>query len=266
MKKDIAVLMPAYNPGPEIEDTLNSLRNQTAPFKLFVIDDGSANPPDYATLLKGLDHHLIISSKNLGVNEARNPALRQILLEGFPYIALIDCGDVAMPKRLAIQKAHMLANPDISILGSWFEMAFTETGSRVLVKLPAGNAACRQAMWANMPVCHPALMIRSEVFKKIGLYSKRFEAAEDYDLVRRAAEAGFLMDNLQEVLLRKIETRDSISWKKRSAQLASRLAIQWEHRDLSDIHCIKGMLKTALLRITPDRITRQIKQVLGKNE
>ncbi len=41
-EKRIAVLMPAYNPGPEIAHTLDSLRAQTVPFKLFVIDDGSA--------------------------------------------------------------------------------------------------------------------------------------------------------------------------------------------------------------------------------
>ena len=37
MKKDIAVLMPAYNPGHDIIETLNSLKAQTEPFKLFVI-------------------------------------------------------------------------------------------------------------------------------------------------------------------------------------------------------------------------------------
>ena len=264
MKKDIAVLMPAYNPGHDIIETLDSLKAQTEPFKLFVIDDGSTRKPDYATLLKGFDHHLIISPRNLGVNEARNPILQQILSEGFPYIALIDCGDVALPTRLSIQKAHLQENPDIRILGSWIEMVFTETGGQFIVKYPAGNAKCIRAMWSNMPVSHPALMIRSAVFREIGLYSKRYEAAEDYDLIRRASAAGFGIDNVQEVLLRKIETRNSISWKKRGAQLNSRLAIQWEHRDLSNPLCIKGLLKTALMRIIPDAITRQIKQALGK--
>ena len=264
MKKDIAVLMPAYNPGPEIIETLSSLKAQTEPFKLFVIDDGSTRKPDYATLLKGFDHHLIISPQNLGVNEARNPILRQILSEGFPYIALIDCGDVALPNRLAIQKVRLQANPDIRILGSWIEMVFTETGGQFIVKYPAGNMECIRAMWSNMPVSHPALMIRSAVFQDIGLYSKRYEAAEDYDLIRRAAAAGFGIDNVQEVLLRKIETHNSVSWKKRGAQLKSRLAIQWDHRDLSNPLCVNGLLKTVLMRILPDAITRQIKQALGK--
>ncbi len=259
MKKDIAVLMPAYNPGNEIIETLDSLRRQTEPFKLFVIDDGSAQKPDYDSLLKGFDYHLIISPRNLGVNEARNPALQQILSEGFPYIALIDCGDIALPNRLAVQKACLQANPDIAILGSWIELIYTETHKQFVMEYPAGLAANLQTTWSKMPISHPALMIRSDVFRRIGLYSKRFEAAEDYDFIRRAADAGFGIDNVQEILLHKIETRDSISWKKRNTQLKSRLAIQWQYRDLTNMHCIAGLLRTSLIRITPATIIRQIK-------
>lgn len=264
MKKDIAVLMPAYNPGNEIIETLNSLRKQTEPFKLFVIDDGSAQKPDYDSLLKGFDYHLIISPRNLGVNEARNPALQQILSEGFPYIALIDCGDIAFPKRLTVQKACLQANPDIAILGSWTELTYTETGQQLIMKYPAGLAANLQAMWFKSPTSHPTLLIRSEVFRRIGLYSTRFEAAEDYDMIRRAAAAGFGIDNLQEILLRKIETRNSISWKKNSVQLKSRLAIQWQFRDLTNMHCIAGLLRTSIIRITPARIIRNLKHALSK--
>lgn len=264
MKKEIAVLMPAYNPGLEISETLDSLHRQSAPFKLFVIDDGSRNVPDYKFLLRDFDYHLIISPKNLGVNEARNPALRQILTEGFQYIALIDCGDVAMPQRLAKQKAFLDSNPDVSILGSCIEMVFTETRKEFSITYPSGSGQCRVAMWSNMPVSHPALMIRSQVFEQIGLYSKRYEAAEDYDFIRRAAAAGFGIDNMQDILLRKIETLNSISRKKRGTQLNSRLAIQWEHRDLTNLQCLVGLLKTTLIRITPDAVTHKIKQTLGK--
>ena len=31
----IAVLLPTYNPGPELAETLDSLRRQTVPFRTF---------------------------------------------------------------------------------------------------------------------------------------------------------------------------------------------------------------------------------------
>jgi glycosyltransferase involved in cell wall biosynthesis len=43
---NIAVLLPSYNPGPEIVGTLDSLRAQSIPFRLFLVDDGSAVQTD----------------------------------------------------------------------------------------------------------------------------------------------------------------------------------------------------------------------------
>ncbi|MFN0190400.1 MAG: glycosyltransferase [Aestuariivirga sp.] len=259
----IAILMPAYNPGPEIEGTLDSLRRQSMPFTLVLVDDGSARKPDYRKLLEGIDHHLIELPRNVGVNEVRNPGLEYILASNFDLICLIDCGDRAKPDRLEVQTQYLLAHPNTAILGSWVEMIY-EDGGRYVVEFPSGAEKIRRAMFSNMPVCHPALMIRPDVFRRIGRYSNEFEAAEDYDMVLRAAVAGFGIDNVQAVLLEKYETRNSVSWKKRKAQLASRLALQWRYRDLSEPTCIKGLVKTGLLRATPDRAVRQIKTLLGR--
>lgn len=250
-QKRIAVLMPAYNPGSEIGLTLDSLRAQTVPFKLFVIDDGSARKPDYAALLKGFDHHLILSPRNLGVNEARNPALQKILDEGFDYIALIDCGDVCMPERLAVQGTFLDANPGIAIVGSNVELVYGPERQNAILKFPETPEGVRRSMLSIMPVSHPALMIRSEVFRTIGLYSSRFEAAEDYDMIRRADRAGFAITNLHEILVRKIETSESISVKKRDKQLRSRLAIQRHYMDWVNPVAWKGLARTAALIVTP---------------
>jgi glycosyltransferase involved in cell wall biosynthesis len=255
--------MPAYNPRQEMEGTLASLRQQSMPFTLVLVDDGSTRKPDYRKLLEGIDHHLIELPHNIGVNEVRNPGLEYILAEKFDLICLIDCGDRAKPDRLERQFRFLCANPQVAIAGSWVEMIY-EDGGRYVAEFPSGADNVRRAMFSNMPVCHPALMIRPEVFRRIGRYSKEFEAAEDYDMILRAAAAGFGIDNVQAVLLEKYETRDSVSWKKRKAQLASRLALQWRYRDLSDSACVKGLLKTGLLRAAPDKAVRQIKALLGR--
>jgi GT2 family glycosyltransferase len=267
MKKrtTIAVLMPVYNPGPELATTLDALRAQSVPFQLFLVDDGSKAKPDYAKLTQGLNCATIELAKNMGVTGALNAGLAEILKQDFELVARIDNGDICAPTRFAKQQAFLEHRPDVSILGSWVEMVYVESGKRFVLHHPAGLSACKRVMWSNMPATHPALMIRASLFKSIGLYSERYDAAEDYDLIRRAADAGLGIDNVQEVLLHKLETSDSISWKKRCFQLDSRLAIQWEHRDLSNLRCIRGLLKTALIRVMPDASIRQIKQTLGRN-
>jgi glycosyltransferase involved in cell wall biosynthesis len=261
---DIAVLMPAYNPGSEIVDTLDSLKAQDVPFKLYVIDDGSARKPDYQALLKGFDHTLILSPQNIGVNEARNPALKQIIADGFKYVALIDCGDVAHPQRLRKQKAFLDQNPDISILGCGIRLVYVLAGVSYNKLFPETPAGVRKYMLSNLPVSHPTLMLRSEVFKSVGLYTGAFHAAEDYELIRRADKAGLKIANLPDVLLDKIETEQSISQLKRLTQLDSRLAIQWHYANLLDINCWTGMLRTLAIRLTPRSWITAIKHSRSK--
>jgi GT2 family glycosyltransferase len=138
-----------------------------------------------------------------------------------------------------------------------------EDGQRFVAEFPTGEASVRRMMWSNMPVCHPALMIRADVFRAIGLYSAEYDAAEDYDMIRRAAAHGFAIDNVQHVLLQKYETRNSVSWKRRREQLASRLKIQWHYRQLRDPGCLAGLLKTLLLRTMPDTLIRRLKAAIG---
>jgi glycosyltransferase involved in cell wall biosynthesis len=249
--KEIAVLMPAYNPGPDISLTLNSLKQQQVDFKLYVIDDGSARIPDYATLLAGIDHHLILSPHNIGVNEARNPALKAILEAGHKYIALIDCGDIARPVRLKLQKDFLDTTPDVSVVGSAIRQVFVVSNIEFPLGFPLTPTEVQRVSWFKLPLSHPTLMLRSNVFQKIGLYSGEFHAAEDYEFARRALKADLKFANLPDILLDKIETSDSVSHKKRRTQLLSRLAIQWRYRDLTNPLCILGMLRTLLISVTP---------------
>ena len=76
-----------------------------------------------------------------------------------------------------------------------------------------------------MPFVNPTLMIRTSVFRDIGFYSDEFRVAEDYELVCRAAKYGVGFDNIQRVLLRKIENASSISRRRRTGQLVNRLQI-----------------------------------------
>lgn len=257
--------MPCYNPGAGLTVTLDSLRRQSEPFRLFVVDDGSSAKPDYRPLLADFDHELIELPHNVGVNLVRNAGLERILAEGFPYVALIDCGDAMVPERLKLQRAFLEANPATAIVGGWIELSYAETGRTFDIRWPCDNAAICKGLWSNMSVTHPALMIRAAVFRSIGLYTADYEAAEDYDFCRRAMRAGFRFHNLDRLLLHKYETRESISWRKRRAQLRSRWRIQWAYRDLANVDCLKGLVKTGLIRAVPDGLAPRLKALLGRS-
>ena len=114
---DIAVLMSVYNPGSKLHLTLDSLRAQTVPFTLYLVDDGSVTKPDYAALLAGFDYRLIELSRNWGISIAVNCGLSELMKNDHAYVARMDCGDIAHPERLEVQRRFLDARPDVGILG-----------------------------------------------------------------------------------------------------------------------------------------------------
>jgi glycosyltransferase involved in cell wall biosynthesis len=264
-KPEIAVLLPAYNPGAGLVQTLDSIRKQTVPYQLFLVDDGSKVKLDYKVALKGIPHTLIELPKNVGITLALNAGLAEILKGDFKYVARMDCGDEMTPDRLALQKQYMDAHGEIDILGSWIEMVYTEVDRRFVLDWPIDHDNITRDLWKNMSLSHPAMMVRTSSWRKLGAYSVSYEAAEDYELVRRAMQGGYRFHNLGKVLLIKTENRDSISWRKRRRQLFSRLKAQWRYRKLGNPACVKGLVKTAITLLIPTPMVHWLKAVFAKN-
>jgi glycosyltransferase involved in cell wall biosynthesis len=263
-KPAIAVLLPAYNPGDGLIQTLESIRQQTIPYQLFLVDDGSKVKPDYKAALKGIPHTLIDLPKNVGITLALNAGLAEIFKGDFKYVSRMDCGDEMTPDRLALQKRYLDEHDEIDILGSWIEMVYTEVGRRFVLDWPIEHNKITHDLWKNMSLSHPALMVRTSSWRKLGAYSTDYEAAEDYELVRRAMQDGYQFHNLGKVLLIKTENRDSISWRKRRRQLFSRLKAQWRYRHLANPACLKGLVKTAVTLLIPTPAVHWLKAVFAK--
>jgi glycosyltransferase involved in cell wall biosynthesis len=262
MLPEIAVLMPVYNPTTdEIARTLKSLREQDEAFHLFLVDDGSPRKPDYAHLLDGIRHTLIELPLNQGITGALNAGLTALLTQPFRYIARIDCGDLALAGRFRKQKQFMQAHPELAIVGTGNKVIMPHRNGSYISKGDGSQNAVARDIQYNSPVSHPTMMLRPDVFRKIGFYSNAFDAAEDYELVRRADRAGLRISIMPEILLLKIEDSNSISQRKRNRQLASRLRIQWKYRDLMNIHSIAGMLRTTLQIILPQKLVYQAKML-----
>jgi GT2 family glycosyltransferase len=262
---DIAVLMPVYNPTDELKVTLDSLRTQSVPFRLFLVDDGSKFETDYETLTQGMDVRIIRLPKNLGITGAMNAGLEEILKDGYPYIARIDCGDVCAAERFAKQRAYLDVNPEIAVLGSAIEFRqineSNELISKRIVVFPKTPEECRNRLFLNLPVSHPALLMRRAVFERLGGYSEAFPAAEDFDLMWRASSAGFNIANLSDILVIKEETPDSISQKRRRRQIFSRLRIQWANRNLASPLSLIGLARTTVILLAPTPVINALKGV-----
>ena len=194
----ITVLMPVYNGAKYLNESIDSILNQTfSDFEFLIIDDESTD--DSVKIIKSYDDpriKLIVNKKNIGQSATLNKGLE--LARG-KYIARMDQDDISMPERLKKQMEFMDECPNIGVCGSWIQH-FGKYD--YLTPLELDDDSIKIKLLTNQNLAHPAVMIRKSTLVKYQLnYDPTFTIAMDYDLwVRMFEYCSFA--NLPEPLLK----------------------------------------------------------------
>ncbi|MCW3090862.1 MAG: hypothetical protein JWP81_1931 [Ferruginibacter sp.] len=188
--------MPVYNAGRFLNEAIDSILQQTlASFEFLIIDDAST---DNSVKIIQAYHddriHLIRKPVNTGYTDSLNMAVK---LSRGKYIARMDADDVSMLDRFQQQFDYMETHPGVLVLGTAYKIL--DTGE--LIVLPPTFEALKVVAIMQVPVAHPTVFIRRQVFDDYCLwYNKALEPAEDYDLWTRVLEMGRI-ENLTQPLL-----------------------------------------------------------------
>lgn len=112
-KSPVSVVIPAWNAGRWLRETLESALAQTLPAReIIVVDDGSSD--DTAAIASAFAPHVtLIRQANAGGPAARN---RGIAASSGEFIALLDNDDLWHTGKLAAQLAIMEADPTIGLV------------------------------------------------------------------------------------------------------------------------------------------------------
>ena len=152
-------------------------------FELVVVDDGSTDGT--ATELARLDSRLrILSTPRKGVSAARNSGVNS---SAGQYIAFLDSDDLWQPGKLSRQIGFMDKYADVQICQT--EEIWIRNGARVNPKAihrkPSGDVFLRSL---DLCLVSPsAVMMRKELFQRLGGFDETFPVCEDYDLWLRIA-------------------------------------------------------------------------------
>lgn len=190
----ISVILPVYNCEKYINETIQSVIDQTfQDFELLIIDDCSTDST--VAIIKSFNDHriqLIRKEKNTGYTNSLNYAVS--IAKG-EYVARMDGDDICLPKRFEKQVAFLDQNPNVILCGTSIQIIgknkishYPSLHDEIMVKLCFGNS-----------FFHPSVMGRVNIFKE-NPYDINFEPAEDYDLWTRLVFKGQLA-NLNEILL-----------------------------------------------------------------
>ena len=261
---DLTVIMPVLNGEPHVAEALQSLSMQTEKdFSVIVLDGGSrdstcalvrsAAAADTRIRLVERPGEGLVSRLNLGI------AMAQTTL-----IARMDADDVALPNRLAIQRAAFDANPGLVLLGSATVVTDARGRAIRIQKYPLGDRALRAALLETCPFSHPATMFKTEAVRRAGGYREIFEGAEDHDMWLRLSAVGRIA-NLKDPLLRHRRHDSAMSARLPFLQaLASAIAVE-EHLKFP---AGNAKLTSLLHESAIDRhiIDKAIKILTNKNE
>jgi hypothetical protein len=196
----ITVLMCVYNAASFLNEAINSIRNQNfCNFEFLVINDGSTDGSAAILERHALEDSRIrlIHQDNLGLIAALNRGIEEARA---PFIARMDGDDVALPDRLEKQWRRMSVEQNLGLLGGHIRLINEQGDAGVIIRFPVGAQEISQRIYYGSPVAHPAVMMRTDLVRKVGGYRNFYMHCEDYDLWLRLSECTHI-DNLDEVVL-----------------------------------------------------------------
>ena len=220
----VSVLMAVRNGAPWVGEAAKSVFAQTAAdLELIVIDDGSTDATS-ALLATFRDPRLRVEHQPpSGLTRSLNRALA---LARAPLVARLDADDVALPDRLACQRAFLYAHPDIGLLGTGAREVDVSGREVRRVSPPEKDADIRRALIRRNPFVHSSVMMRRHLVERLGGYDETLPVAQDYDLWMRMSRVTRMANLPTPLVVRRLLPR-RVSVARDGARLAAEARVRW---------------------------------------
>lgn len=187
----ISIIIPTFNREVFLIKAIESVLSQTyKDFELIIVDDGSqdkthevaADFKDKRIVYIRQDNKGVASSRNLGIKISKRP-----------FIAFLDSDDWWDNKKLEIQLKKMQEAPDYLISHTdevWYRNKKLLNQKK---KHKKSNGYIFDKCLSLCAVSMSTVMIKRELFDKVGLFDKNLPCCEDYDFwLRVSAKFPFL--------------------------------------------------------------------------
>ncbi len=182
----VSVVVPAYNIGTFIRESIDSALRQTiTDLEVIVVDDGSTD--DTSDRLADMhDPRLrVLRQENAGSGSARNKGMAQARA---PYIAFLDGDDIWEDTKLEQHLAYMEAHPECDLSYS-LSMLIDEAGADIQIQIqpPTQTISVESLLLQNQVGNGSAVLIRTEALGKAGNFNVRLPSIMDLDMWLRIA-------------------------------------------------------------------------------
>ncbi|MDT0647440.1 glycosyltransferase [Zunongwangia sp. F260] len=195
MKPKISIVIPSYNKGHFIQETLESLKAQTfLNWEAIVVDDGSTD--DSVNIIQDYckkDSRLKFLKRNS--NPKGGSACRNIGIDHAhgKYIMFLDADDVLAPNCLKNRFKQIENSPEnnfwVFSIGTFYKMP----GDSTSIWIPKGKDFLSKFLRHDLPWHTMSVIWKKEFLQKIGSFNPDYPRLQDVELHTRA----LLEDNVQ---------------------------------------------------------------------
>jgi glycosyltransferase involved in cell wall biosynthesis len=178
------VVIPAFNPGAQLVEAVESVLAQTVDeLELVVVDDGSdaGRLPELPE-----DSRLrVIRQANAGVSVARNRGAGETVA---PLLAFLDADDRWHPEKLDRQFAALSEHPDAVMCHTGFQII--DPGGHQVARGEVRNACGYHELLRGVAICMSSVVIRREAFASTAGFDPFYAILADFDLWMRLSMLG----------------------------------------------------------------------------
>lgn len=189
----VSCIVPVFNGERYLSQALDSIFAQSyANLEVIAVNDGSTDAS--AGILRSYKQQVRCleqsdkgpaAARNLGANAARGE-----------YLAFLDQDDLWHADKLTRQLARFEARPDVDLCIGYVQMFWIEELQEEAVRLQAQPRTRPQPGYTS-----GALLVRRNVFEKVGGFDSSLWFGDAMEWFLRAAEHGAVMELLPQVLL-----------------------------------------------------------------
>lgn len=180
----VSVVIPCYNQDRFLPEAIESVLAQThSPVEIIVVDDGS--PDTTSEVAERYPTVRCIRQQNQGLPGARNTGLRE---SRGKFLMFLDADDRLTAKAVQAHLECFAAHPDAGFVVGDIDRIHEDGSFEFAPRWPVLTANFyEELLKANHVANTIAVMFRRTVLETVGNFDRSLSAAEDYEMLLRAA-------------------------------------------------------------------------------
>ena len=177
----VSVITVSYNSVETLEQTIQSVLNQTYHNLEYIIIDGGSTDGTVDIINKY--HNKItywVSEKDSGISDAFNKGL---LVASGDIVGILNADDIYDKETVEIVAKEFTNDQKVDFV--FGDMYLSDKSGNILHKV-IGNSNYKNKIYYTMPaIFHPTVFVRKDVYDKNGYFNREYKTAMDYEFFLR---------------------------------------------------------------------------------